>query len=682
MRLTALLAACALAACGPSTVASPPPASGCIQTTDCPQVPTPQVCVLAVCTPLCTTDHDCAAPLVCDDGLCAAPACSADAECRGGQVCVAGDCAQPLPASQVASCEVVPGHQIVREGNRVRFSVLARGADGGLLPARDVQWAATGDALVDADGLVVGQRPAGGIAQATVTARIGARSCAAGLTVYGAVSSGLRVIAVSSRTHEPVPGAAVVLDLDSAHALRTGGDGVAIFATGGRHDVTVVAPGFDLVTLAQVEAGDLLVPLRPWACAGDLASFRQTLTARSFDGLGAGAVHVGIFGAGVPGSVSELSRDGLVGVSRSLAIDLGVRTETSVPVNLVVGLNDDLFGTGDDVRIRPEPGTRALWGVGLNLDLPLAARLVAVLNPPAGTSGAAFEDQLGELLPALVARWPLSRMGFAPGVHEVDPRSAAGHQVVDQPVPFQLKPRLRATVQLPALPLAMGKVVDTALVVAGTHAGDQGFVPLGLGAGASGEVPLLVVPPPPGIAGAAYTVGAFAVRFRGLLNEAQPDLAVSALLHSQAALPMTEVGGARVDLRGRAFPALPQGTVASVSRKARSLTVFADADPDAQWSRFDLQTWAGPGCYALRWTVFQAPTHGTARVVTLPELDALGVGPIFAAAGPGLTGTLVTSRVTDGRATFQDLVSFGDLRLDGLGSALAAFTASTVAIGP
>lgn len=686
MRLIALLSACALVACGSTAVVAPapPPPSGCTKNTDCSQSPLAQVCVQAVCTPLCSSDRDCAAPQVCDDGLCAAPACSADAECRGGQVCVAGDCAQPPAGTAVASCEVVPPHQVVREGNTVRFSVLARDGGGGLLPVRDVLWTATGDAVVDAGGLVRGQRPAGGVSQATITAQVGARTCAGALTVYGAVPSGLlRVIAVNSRTHLPIAKAAVVLDLDSTHALRTDSDGVATFATSGRHDVTVAMAGYDLVTFAQVESGDLLVPLRQWQCTGDRVEFHQTLGARSFDSLGAGVVHLGFFGSSVPGSLSELSRDGLVGPSAARTVSLGgLSADTWVPWNVVVGLTDDLFHTGDDVRTYPDPGTRALWGLGLNLDVSLATQFLKVLNPPDG-SDSGFEAEIGALLPSLVALWPQVRMGFVPGVHVPDYRIDGGARVViEQPVPFQLRPRLRATVGLPALPLAMGKVVDTALVVAGMSSGDQGFVPLGLGAGASGDVPLLLIPPPPGIAGSVYTIGAFALRFRGLLNVVNPDLAVSALLHSLPALPMTEAGGTRVNMKGRSFPTLPQGVVASVSHSARSLTVFADADPGAQWSRFDLQAWGGPGCYALRWTVFQAPTHGTARVVTLPDLSPVGLGAFFGIPADDLFGTLVTSRVGDDLATFQDLVSFGDLRLDGLGSALAAFTATTVAVGP
>jgi hypothetical protein len=728
------LALCAVAAFTACSKGAPlgPADSGptvCETLADCPGN---FVCLKSSCVPICHSNAECASPQVCEEGICLAPACGSDGppQCGSGQICQGGKCASAPVASQVASCTVTPSPGQVHVNAGLQMKAVAQDADGKPLHFGPITWSATAGATIDTQGLLSATAPG----DITVTATAGSKTCQSTVHSYGDAPAGtLHVTVINMHSKEPVAGAKVVIDSDTT-ALVTAADGTTgRAAAAGPHDVHVFAGGYNYTSFIQTTATDLLVPLAPYVQPGLRSGFasRMCETRASDPNTGdAGKpqcaspegefkwlqdqgefAHMAFFGSGIPNSLLDLSLDTLVGPLHTVHLSLpGTSTakDVSLPYGLVLGIGANFFGTNDP-RVFADPGVRALWGIGGNVNLAQVLRILTPLIQPNATV------DIGTLLPQLLGFFGKMEAGAVVGVQAPPnatgaPGSAPTFQ--NKPVQLTTPMRLRLDATSPNLPQVDGAYMDGVLAVVGAMDYPLGFVPLGLTAGlsakdgtgkvldptcdtsggpapcATNKLPIKFAPENGGTEGSPIGVALLAVNFGGFAPNSATHVAVSGQVQVLSKVDYVAPPGAAPAITVPAFLTLPTSSSIVVTRSSRTVRVTGDADSHVQIYRFELENAARQS-----WNIWMGPV-GTSRTVMLPNpadfndagskalIDPFADAP--AGSGQGPTARLLGLQffAPDDTKTAAQLESFSTLRLDELGTALRAFTALQVDVAP
>jgi hypothetical protein len=726
-----LCTAAVFVACGGKGGAQTPADSGkiCQQSSDCLGT---EVCVAKQCVPTCHSTAECGSQgvgLVCEEGQCVAPACGSSAECTGaGQACISGACKSAVAASQVASCEVTPGIASVHTGAAAHFKAVALDGNGEALVFNDFTWTASAGAI-DASGALTSAAP--GDITVTATVHGSSKTCTSTAHSYAAAAS-FRVTVINMLTKEPVAGAKVVID-GAASGLSTLSDGtVTTTVSAGAHDVHVFAAGYNYTSFIQTSSTDLLVPLPPWFSSSMRSGFTSHMcdATKADDPLNgdpncpaAGdftplqdqgqAVHLAFFGSGIPNCLLDLSIDTLVGPLHSVTISIAGKTlPVNLPYGLVLGVGSNFFGT-NDYRVFADPGVRALWGIGGNLNL---ATVVGIITPLLGSGGAGNVD-IGTLLPQLLGSFGKMQAGAVVGVKAPPNPPLGGTPTFDSSKPVALGTRMRlgATATSPKLPTLDGNYLDGVLAVVGAMDYPVGFVPLGLTAGLSAKdghggvldptcdtsagtapcdtnkLPIKFAAENGGTEGSKIGIALLAVNFGGLSANATSKIAISGQVKVVDSVPYTKPGDPPPSYSLPDFMTLPASASIVVTGSTRNVTVPASAQANVY--RFELENGA-----RLNWNLWMPPGGTGASGITLPDPTRFNVTATslpcdatselcdpFADAkdNNGVvrhSSARILSMQLAGSPTADQLESFGALRLDELGTALQAFTALQVNI--
>jgi|GEM_PF-1546548 len=693
--------------------------TGCQTLAECPQG---NLCDTHthVCVPFCHSSAECGSGQVCEEGTCLAPACGGPADCASGQSCIGGACKASPQASQVKACDVIPSPAVVNTGSTVQLSLIPRDSNNApLYYSGAVAWSAVGAGSIDAaSGLVTGN----GAGSVTVTATIGTATCMGIVTSYATAASGsLRVTVIDQHTKLPVPNAHVLLDTS---AKLTGPDGTATYAgVTGVHDVHVFAAGFNYVSFLQTIATDLLVPLKPYVPTAQRSGFAGHMCSSKADdpnckddaqfvnlAVQGESVHLAFFGSGIPSSLLDLSIDTLVGPTHPVTITLAGNSKTlSLPYGLVLGVGPNLFGT-QDFRMYADGGTRALWGIGGNVNFTQAlTALGPVLTGSGGTGGLDIGTILPQVLPLLSKLEAGATVGVTAPVNAAPPVFAQ----IDLPLTTPL--RLRVKARSPSLPQLDGKYLDGVLALAGALDYPQGFVPLGFTAGlaykdssghangqivdptcdtsggllacATNNVPLKFAPENGGTEGSSYGFALVALNLGSLTGGLQGTVALSGLLSSQSQVHYIAPPADGADVTyPAAFLGLPDSGAVTVMKTGHVVNVTLNAskhaDANIQIYRFELENAA-----RLGWEVWMAPQVAQFTLPYPNQIDPALVDPFDPAiASNGQTGN-PTARIlglvlTDAHhsLTPTDLETFGSLTLDQIGANLSGFIAASVPI--
>lgn len=722
-----------LCACGKGGHAAAPPDAGvsCATLADCAGG---QVCLNSQCVPICHQTSDCAAAQVCEEGICLAPACGSDSQCGAGQSCLNGKCSTAAAASQVAHCDITPNPAEVRAGApspTVQLKALAQDSAGHGMRWDKYTWSiASGPGTVDQNGVVTGTGPGDIVVSASVT---GGTTTCPGATVhsYGAqVSGALRVTVINIDSKEPVAGAKVLISSSAVcpagatpASCVTGTDGTVSFANEtGAQDVHVFASGYGYTSFIQTTVKDILAPLTPYIAASKRSGFQGHMCDQrtgdpacppegDFSPLAAQgeAVHLAFFGSSIPNSLLDLSVDTLLGTSHAVTISLGGNNVTKdLPYGLVIGVGSNLFGT-QDYRVFTDPGKRAIWGLGGNVNL---TSVVTALGPvlSGGSSGSL---DVGGLLPQLLPLFSKLQAGALVDVQASPPAAGGPGTFAPVAIPLNTPLRLRVQAKSPDLPKLDGAYVDGALVVAGAMDYPVGFLPLGLTAGLSAKdankantakvldptcdtsggqaacatslLPFKMAPPNNGAEGSKYGVAMLALNFGGLSPGSTTRVAVSGLIQTVDKIDYVAPPGAAVNV---AFPDaylnLPATSSITIAKTGRHLVLPPPADPRVQIQRFELENNA-----RLAWNLWIAPSAtGSDVVLPDPSVAAINLTDPFADAADaggktgGPTARLLTLKLTSA-VTADQLVTFGGpVGLDQIGTNLSAFTALQVPVSP
>lgn len=531
-----LAALVALGGCAPSSeglspgdvpVPTPTPNTRCTVDQDCPSA-TLFICNTAVsqCEPACRTREDCGVgkrgaefalaqcdgnPLgcECDANRCVPSLCSADADCSGGLVCRNGLCGQPPPAASAAACRVVPDTLIGREGERVRFDVLATDASGQpLVTEEGATWTALG-ATVTGGGKGAGMSftlATPGPEVEAVQAQVGGSRCVARVTVLPALVPGgqVRAVVTDELTGRPVSGAQVVAS-DAQGSVTGSGEtdagGVALVPAQGVVTLSVFHADFGYLTVARYDTtvGSrhlVLTPRRnPEARYGGYrGTFRNPPATAN--------LHAGVASLSIPGLATELSGAQLVGATRSVRFNLlGQPRETTLPAGAYVTLSGEPVQTEVaaqgvagvcDARLTgsedPEAailagacGTRSAWA--LAGDVPLSELPPSIFGPAPDLNQLLaqsiplfrrFHSSVVRDVQFRLAPTPVDASG-APDFRDVAHFTALDHDFQQLRLGFQF------AVRVPELPRYRNAYLDSATVLGVASVPGRGLVPLGLG---------------------------------------------------------------------------------------------------------------------------------------------------------------------------------------------------------
>lgn len=569
-------------------------------------------CNQGQCIRICDNSSVCKTGFVCENGYCVSPGCGNDSECGSGEQCIGGDCKPAVTDGQVASCSVLPRKAVLADGASKSFSVLAKDADGKVVPFKgSATWSTAGVAATVDAGVVTGGSAAGEI---QVKASVGGTECdAASVANFEAAPNDkVRVVVADLNTSALIDGATVVVQSGGETHEADTVAGVALVDGHSAAEKTISVfhnDQYAYVTVAGVVANDVAVFLKPVPATG---GFFGEMNARDFDNLPqfGDTVHLGIFGGSIPGNLIDLSIDTLLGEFEDTVLDLGGQTfEVPLPQGIVIGIADQMFR--NEYTVLASPGVRAVWGIGGNVGI---TDVLTALGPV--ISGGTDDLDVGGILTQLLPLIGRLRSGALTG------QNVVADQMTDVTETMLLTTgqRLRVNTTIPNLPEGFA----AAIALGGAVAVEQGLIPMGLTAGLAKEgetvvenpeggpdnvLPLRMAPLHSGLETGDYAVVVLAADLGGLLDDSGSDggLALSGLIGFPGALEY-KAEGANEFTFTRDFLTAPAGA----SLSGRTLSTGSGV-AGAGMHRLDIGS-EGDG----EWFVFFPPSSSSVEVPAVP----------------------------------------------------------------
>ncbi|MFN7132515.1 MAG: hypothetical protein ACK4N5_10565, partial [Myxococcales bacterium] len=346
---------------------------------------------------------------VCDERKCVPQACTADTECGAGQVCKSGKCG---PADAPDGCKIFPDFAVMRTGKDAQFTVVAyKGNEPVVAGGGELERSAAGGSVQVQGGGVFTGKAANTAGEAHVKATLKSNStvtCTANAHVFGdPASTEIRVIVVDEMTGRLIPGATVVTDAAARLALTESSSTKGVhtgLAPATTYSLSVFHNDFNYLTLVDLPAAtrDLYVPIRRNSGA-KVGGYKG-----KFDNLSKTSdLHFGLSGTSIPGSLTDLDLNVLVGPTQETTITFSGQTfKAPLPSGVVLGLGNSIFkenfqalgvpGVCDDATktANGDCGTRSAWSI--MGDIPISKIPISELT------GGAENINIGKLLAQLL----------------------------------------------------------------------------------------------------------------------------------------------------------------------------------------------------------------------------------------------------------------------------------------
>ncbi len=488
------------------------------------------ICVKVVCA----SNADCTAPKECTlTRICEAPVCQSDGECSGGNVCLSGKCETAPAPADVASCIVTSKDGSVRQGGMRELVAIAKNANGVVLPKISFTWESSNAGAVTIDGRsAMGGAAAGA---ATLTAKVTGKEsvvCTGDVSITNFPTLGAgesRVVVVSSDNGAPVSTARISVtgggNTDTQTADATGSK---TFAVATLDQVTVVADGYEAVTVLRPGVNDVFISLPKIADKTKAGGFRGSIdlsATRKAD------IQLGIAAPALPSNLLDFDFESILGDFIETTInapELGLDNEVvDLPGGVMLSLGSNKFTddhalAGGGLRCqskapganelgcylaRSPAGPGAAWALAGQLKLSAITPIAGKLSSAVGGGGS--EDiPVGEILSAVLPLFQKLNHAITTGLEiEEFPKVPKDAQTTvaqcADPATVDYDDHCRAdfvkyeeiklaasqklgvlsTITMPNLPsTGQGKWATGALVIAGSL-GPAGLIPLGLAAG-------------------------------------------------------------------------------------------------------------------------------------------------------------------------------------------------------
>ena len=350
---------------------------------------------------------------------------------------------------------------------------------------------------------------------------------------------GNRILVVDSQTGSPVPGAAVLVGKGLAITSRladTDARGASPFPSPPpQYDVTVIAPGYNLITLQGLSSKVVRIPLLKSEGTGQVAGFTGQFDLSSVTTRG--DVQLGLAGASLAGGLINFDLAGLLGdpFVRNVNIPQFGSTDVALPGGLVAF--GQVFGFNLDIKkdyfVSGPGGAKLAWGLGGKVS---ALSLLSLFQGGIGTD-------LGEVLTLLLPLFNRFDHGMKPLQLQALPRiqdtadfdnDGDTNEAIPNYTAFpnlSIKPnvpqRLLTSVSVSNLPRINQGRADASIIIGGALSQSAGYVPLGISAtsdadgdGRPDTQRLTLAPPYGSLVGSRYALLSVAFQTRDLAPSA------------------------------------------------------------------------------------------------------------------------------------------------------------------
>ena len=459
-------------------------------------------------------------PCIClpETGKCVTGVCASAADCGADEICAEGRCQTAPVATGLVARIVTPDSLIAASESLQLWAVAVDPANPEITnPNAEIIWDTTvGTGSVNLDGLFTAAATGG---STTVRARVADNAADTGDTVNittlaaSASGEGIRVTLVDESSRAPLAGATVVVIKDGVSTTGTT-DALGSYATGVAPpaDIHVFPAGHAYVSLFGVQGSTAMVSTPPSTRAeiqeirdGYVCPDTGIVDTNNCGGVGQspclcyqldqvdvvkgvpsfervandGELGVSINGFALGNSLLDLNFDLIVGPSIDRVFPEGspipLADAASIPSGVTLYFNGrplvDSF-----IATAPQ-GSRTLWSVGGLISLSRNPSLLPSIIQQVGGSATDIGSIIAVVLPLL--------QDFYSGVKTgIDMNSAGTFPVRDPGAALNVPTQRRMEVTLPSLAGISSANPDTVIILGGALVPGEGFVPLGITAGA------------------------------------------------------------------------------------------------------------------------------------------------------------------------------------------------------
>lgn len=337
----------------------------CVFDADCPD---DELCFNGVCTraPECQVDLDCPEGQECVGGRCFLALCRGPEDCDDGEVCDAGECVVP---QEVVECNVATQDQLIGEGERIPLEAFAFNAAGAPVAATFAWTSDNPDVARAVPGPAALGGVTGGVATFTASTESGVPCAGAALLTNPGpvVMNGLRVVVSDIESGMPIANATVQVGSQSA---ITDAAGIAnLTDPGGAYVVSVFAAGYNYITLRDVTATDIRVPVGRASGTGDVAGFTGEFDTSQLNSNG--NITLGLAGSSIAGGLLELNLGGLLGDTFVSRLEIPGVVDEDIPLPGGLIAYGGAFGFMANIKemyyAQGTGGPRMAWGLAGNL---------------------------------------------------------------------------------------------------------------------------------------------------------------------------------------------------------------------------------------------------------------------------------------------------------------------------
>ena len=481
----------------------------------------------------CATNQDCednrVAQEVCPDtrypciclpetGKCVTGVCASAADCGEGEICAEGRC-ETAPAATGLVARIVTPDSLVAANESIQLLAVAVDPANPEVtnPTAEIIWDTTaGIGSVDPTGRFTASDTAG---STTVRARVAENAADSGdtmtVTTLAAAASGegIRVTVVDESSRVALSGATVLVVKDGSTTTGTT-DALGAYATGVEPpaDIHVFADGHAYISLFGVQGSTAMVSTPPTTraeiqevrdgyvcpdggivdetnCGGvgqspclcyQLEQVDVVKGVPSFERVANdGELGVSINGFALGNSLLDLNFDLIVGPSIDRVFPEGSPIPLSDAASIPSGVT--LYFNGrplvDSFIATAPQGSRTLWSVGGQISLSRNPSLLPSIIQQVGGSATDIGSIIAVVLPLL--------QDFYSGVKTgIDMNSAGTFPVRDPGAALNVPTQRRMQITLPSLGGIASVNPDTVIILGGALVPGEGFVPLGITAGA------------------------------------------------------------------------------------------------------------------------------------------------------------------------------------------------------
>ena len=489
-----------------------------------------EICQNGQCQPTdtCTQNSECPEDQDCIVGRCVPSLCRGNLDCAQGEICEGGECVIP-PMQGIDRVLILNTPRSLLIGQTLDLRAVALDNQGQIITTTGFTWSVGSNqsiGQVDQNGRFTAGPQAG---TSSVIATWRSQDPANALEVASEplilpvlappppVEEGWQIRVSNGQTGLALEGASVYV---AGERLYTDAQGIATFNPD--EDIitfTVMADGFDTVTVSGVQARELYIPLQPLSDDELIAGFTGEIDFSQV--RNAGQVEIGLAGGVFNDGISNISVFDLIGQLFFTDVDAGpINATIPLPGGLVLRGNIPVLGDlaiKDRYQVLTRPGFQLGWSFGGRIAITTVlgllegnislGRILSVLFP--------FFDQFEHGIQVLA-----DLEGYPPvedsddldedgNRRELVPNYAAFPEVNLTPNQEQ---NLRLGVNVPPVFDSEGDPVT--LVLSGVELIDVGFVPLGLSATQGGGlIPMRMAPPYQGLQVGDYVVLALSARF-------------------------------------------------------------------------------------------------------------------------------------------------------------------------